>query len=237
MTKDAVIIVLTVGFPMFFKAVAAKDGRVLMAKQIRDLLGVTAILAFYVNLVSLPLVGELVLQPALIFLALISAVAKHQKGDALKVAKAADVLLGLAGVALLTYTTVRMVQQWHQLDLRELVLTAAMSFWLPPLILPFIYVLAFYGASEMVLTMLRFFNDRKQPAIGVRLGVLLGFRGSVRYAANFNGHWRADVARLRNLRSTLEVMRAYRHSPEIEAAKPDTRGGSTSGSGDSLTQK
>lgn len=212
--KDTILITVVVGFPMMFGATQVKDGALLVRKVTRTIIGASTIVAFYVNLVSLNVLGEFVVQIVVIFAALMSVVAKNQGSKSLVVGRFMDGVLVVIGLLLLTITTVHLLGNWQDLDLKTTGLTFAMSIWLPLTLLPFIYVLSFYAATESVFTMLPSFNERKKPNWKVRLAVFIGFHASVRYASDFTGQWRADVASLTSYRATREVMRRYRSGHE-----------------------
>lgn len=208
--KDTILITLVVGFPMMFGATQVKDGALLVHKVTRATIGASTIIAFYVNLVSLNVLGEFVLQIVVTLVAMMSVVAKHQGGKLLVVGRFMDGVLAAIGWLLLMITTFNLLENWQDMDLKTTGLTFAMSIWLPMMLLPFIYVLSFYAATESIFTMLPFFNERAKPNWKVRLAVFIGFHASVRYASNFTGQWRADVASLTSYRATRDVMRRYR---------------------------
>lgn len=212
--KDTILITAVIGFPMMFGAAQVKDGAYLVRKVTLATIGASAIVAFYLNLVSFNLLGEFLLQIIVTFAALVSVVAKHQGNASLVVRRFMDGVLVVIGLLLSTVTTVNLLRNWQDMDLETTGLTFAMSIWLPLTLLPFIYVLSFYIASESVFTMLPFFNGRKKPNWKVRLAVFIGFHASVRHASNFTGQWRADVASLTSYRATREVMRRYRSGHE-----------------------
>lgn len=218
--KDTILVALTIGFPMVFNATSAKDGGSLARKTVLEVLGLSAILIFYINLASLSILGELIVQMVASLAVMLSVVAKHQGGKSLVVARFMDGLLVLIGLFLLVMTTIGLVNDWpSQGELVGIGLTFAMSIWLPLALLPFIYVLAFYAACESLFVALSFFNDRKEPHWKVRFAILIGFRGSVRFASNFTGRWRHDVAQLTSYRAARRVMAEYRASVRAEADK------------------
>lgn len=208
--KDAILITLVVGFPMMFGAAQVKDGALLVREVTRTTIGASTIVAFYVNLVSLNVLDEFVIQIVVTFATIMSVVAQHQGGKSLILGRFMEGVLVVIGLFLLTVVTVNLLRNWRDMDLKTTGLTFAMSIWLPLTLLPFIYVLSFYVATESVFTMLPFFNERKKPNWKVRLAVFIGFHASVHYASNFTGQWRADVASLTSYRATREVMRRYR---------------------------
>jgi len=212
--KDTILITLVVGFPMMFGVTQVKDGAYLVRTVTRSTIGASAFVAFYLNLVSFNLLVEFLLQIVVTIAALVSVVAKHQGSTSLVVGRIMDGVLAVIGLVLLMVTTVNLHANWQDMDLKTTGLTFAMSIWLPLALLPFIYVLSFYAVTESVFIMLPFFNGREKPNWKVRLAVFIGFHASVRYASNFTGQWRAEVATLTSYRATREVMRSYRSGHE-----------------------
>lgn len=208
--KDTVIVVLTVAIPLLFGVTNVESGAGLTKKAVREVLGVGAVVALYVNLTSLNIFGELIVQVVVIFASIVSVVARHQGGEALRVAKLMDWILAAIGLAMLAFTTQWLVYNWKSLDLVVVGLTAAMSVWLPLLMLPFIYVLAFYAFVELVYVRLPFFNSNRRPPLQVRLAIFFGLRGSVFFARRFVGSWLAEVARVHSYKDAGLVMARFR---------------------------
>lgn len=96
-----------------------------------------------------------------------------------------------------------------------------MSVWLPALLLPYLYVLAFCAAVELILVRLPFFNDRQQVPRRVRLALVQGLHGSVFLAKRFVGEWLAEAGGLRGYRSTRELMKRFRMSTRRAQSRPE----------------
>jgi hypothetical protein len=91
-----------------------------------------------------------------------------------------------------------------------------LSIWLPVLLMPFVYVLAFLMHCEMILVRLPFFNDKKKPKLRVRWALLAGLRFSTRLASSFNGIWLGQIAQASGFRDGRRVMREFRASLRAE---------------------
>lgn len=221
MLKDNLLVVLTVAIPMMLSVTTMDSGQVLVRKVIRETLGVAAVVALYVNLASLSLILELLFQVFVIFVSAMSAVAKLQGAKTQAVAKLADGILLVIGLGMLGFTTAFVIQNWSSLDLALIALTAAMSVWLPALLLPYLYVLAFFAAVELILVRLPFFNDRQPVPRPVRLAIVQGLHGSVFLAKRFVGEWLADAGGLREYRSTRELMKRFRMSTRRAQSRPE----------------
>jgi len=209
--KDTILVVLLVGLPLIFNAGSAKSGVSLVRKTFAETVGVSVLLLFYINLVSLPIVAEIVLQ---LFVIVISTLAAFAGTDSKYrvVAKLMNGLLGLIGLGLLGFTTVNLVMTWYEQDPGLILRTLLLSIWFPLALLPLIYLVSFYAQAQLVFVMLPFFNDRKPLPTRVRLAIVLGFHGSTRYAASFIGEWRGRAGKLRRFKETQRLMKEYRKS-------------------------
>ena len=211
--KDTVLVVLLVGFPLLFNAASAKSGVCLVRKTFAETVGVSVLLLFYINLVSLPILAELALQLVVIFVSMIAAVGAT-KVEYRAVTKLANGFLTVVGLGLLAFTTANLIGTWDEQDLGLILRTLMLSVWFPFALLPLIYVVSFYAQAQLVFVMLPFFNDRKPLPLRVRLAVLLGLRFSTRYAASFTGEWRSRVGKLRSFKETRRLMSEYRASTQ-----------------------
>jgi hypothetical protein len=127
-----------------------------------------------------------------------------------RVATFFNTINALIGVGLLIYTTIQITQSWRSYDLPQLVGSLALSIWLPVLLIPIVYVLAFVMHCESIFTRLPFFNDKKRPKLRARLALVMGLRFSTQLAFSFNGPWLRQIARATGLRDGLLVMHDFR---------------------------
>ncbi|TPW75573.1 DUF5677 domain-containing protein [Schumannella soli] len=207
--KDTILVVLLVGLPLLFRAANAKDGVVLLGRTFADTLGISALVLFYVNLVSMPLVAELAIQLVVIVLSVTSVLLKYRAGGK-PIARVLDVILGLIGLGMLVFTTSQLIANWSSQDLGLIARTLALSIWYPFALLPFIYATSFYSQAQLLFVMLPFFNDREPLPLRVRAAILVGLRFSTRLAGAFTGEWRARVGKLTTAQEARAVMREYR---------------------------
>jgi hypothetical protein len=214
--KDTLIITFFVGFPIVMNASDIRTGETLIRKVIRDTVGVSVILAFYLNIEPLPLWGELLLQPSITFSVLMAAVAQREEKTK-KTATFFNVLIAITGMGLFVYTTVQIALNWQSYDLSQLLSTFTLSIWLPVLLMPFVYVLAFVMHCEMILVRLPFFNDKKKSKLRARWALLAGLRFSTHLASSFNGIWLRRIAQARGFQEGLRVMQEFRKSLRAEA--------------------
>lgn len=75
--KDTLIIVFIVGFPILLSSVKFRDGLDVVKHVVKEVLGLAALLAVYLNLAPFPLWGEVVLQVSLFLFVMLSVVGKR----------------------------------------------------------------------------------------------------------------------------------------------------------------
>lgn len=221
--KDTIIVLLVVGYPMVFRANSVSDGKVLLGRTVRDTLGISALVVFYVNLSSLPIVWEVVIQLVGVFAAMlaVTVVAKSQGPKSRPVAVFMNGVLIAIGLLLFVTTTINFVADWKTEDFGLILKTLCMTIWLPIALLPLIYVGAFLMQVQVIFVMIPFNNGQKKVGPGVKLALFFGLRGSVRLGAAFIGAWRTRVGETSNYRDARHVMTNFRQeqkaTPKVSA--------------------
>ncbi|WP_025272271.1 hypothetical protein [Haloglycomyces albus] len=205
--KNTIIILFGVGFPLLFSSIRAKSGVDIIGHIRRKTLALSTLVLFYLNMESLPLWGELLSQPVVVLLSVMTAFAQRdEKGR--RVVGCFSIPLLLIGLGLIAWTTVQTVTNWDELDWLELLAQLAISVWLPFAMFPYLYVVAFYVATETILK--RFLWTNKEMPLRARSGVLVGLHGSVRWAKELTGRYN-HVARARSFSGALSEMRDFRN--------------------------
>ena len=208
--KDTLIVIFGVGLPMLIQAATSKSGSIIVHKTFERVLGISTLLVFYLNLSSFSIFGELILQVTATMASIFLIIAMTDSAKYSELEKFLKALLAMIGIGMLTFTTFHLTKTWQSVDSREILLSFAMTLWLPFTILPFAYVLGFYSAAELALTMIKHSNTGKKPKPRVLIAVLLGFRGKIGYAANFTGDWRYQIASVEKYREAQKIMERYR---------------------------
>jgi hypothetical protein len=209
--KDTALIIMFAGLPLTFIAFSAGGGKRILGTVSNAAVGMAALISLYVGFVSLPLWGELLLQPMLVMLTFCSILTRRNENyEQLK--RALDSLISLIGFGLLINTTVVIATEWKRDEWSDAALSLSVAIWLPFALFPFVYVLAYVQHIEVILVMLPFFNDRRTPSLGVRLAFVWGLHFSTRFASQFAGAWRGRLARSNDFRSALAIMREYRQA-------------------------
>ncbi|MCX2746288.1 hypothetical protein OOZ51_00480 [Arthrobacter sp. MI7-26] len=209
--KDTMIIVVITGLPMLFRANQVKSGPGLVLRTIKETLGISAILVFYLGLYSFPILAEIPLQIFLGILTILAAVAPLQKEQtSRRVGIGANVIILSIVLWLIVQTAVHLAATWKPEKASEIVSSFALSIWLPLLLLPLIYVLAYYMSCEGILVRLSCLNNQVKPPLRVRIAVVLGLHFSTRLASSFVGGRPKDVAQTMTFKGALHAMKVYR---------------------------
>ncbi len=206
--KDAVIITLTVVFPMTFRSLAFKSGGELTHKLVRETLGLTVLLTIYLDAAPLPLGWEVVYQLAVTFVVLLQAVAST-KPEYASAKRLCDIVLSLLGAFILVWTTVTVMETPP--DWSEFFQSLFFGFWLPLTLLPFFYLFGFYAVTEKTLARFRAFKKplswRVTAAVMIgtrlRLSVLTRFSGRYNYVGDATG-FRDGLKQMARFRADLD---------------------------------
>ena len=213
-----ILTILVTGFPIFMSANNFKTGSELVRKVVLEVIGVSALLIAYLNLGSLPIWGELILQLALFPLVVLAAFASATAGGK-KVARFFEIVLGLIGIGLLITTTAIVIHEAKTLDWIQEFKAFTISVWLPLALIPFVYVVALLMQIEMGLVRLKLHNNHERPPLRTRWAFVVGLRGSLRYASRFSGTWITGMSAQRNFRGGLRFMRTYREAVKARVAE------------------
>jgi len=206
---DTLIVAMFVGLPLVMSASDVGKGSKLVGDVVRDVVGITALLVFYIGLAPLSLPVELVLQPVILVLSLLVGFGQAERSPG---GRMAGVLLGIVGIALIVHTTRVIVGTWRSDIAFDALGELGVSVLLPVASIPFVYIFAFIIHAETILTMLPFFNNRETPLVRVRLACVWGLHFSTRFASAFTGNWRGQLARTTGFRDANTVMRDFREA-------------------------
>lgn len=206
--KVTAIIVLGFGFPMLWRSIRAASGGALVKQVITGAIGGTAVLAFYLNLASFPLWVELIVQPVVALLLMLSVLAIREERAKPLVPVLAILLLG-SFLASFVWTTVTLVNTGGDMDWLETLRSFLLTIWLPVLLTPFFYALAFVAYAESSLNRLARVSETKSLPLRINLAFIIGLRFRVALVAGFDGRYNG-LAREQTFRGALRYMQSYR---------------------------
>ena len=200
------------GDPVFFKNAAAR------------VLGATALLAFYVNMFVFDLYVELLIQPFILLLLMMSASAES-RSDLAQVKRLTDWTLGLVGVGITVYVTMRLARNWNDIDHSETLRALFLPVWLTLGILPLIYLLALLSAYRVTLVGAMSSLDRRAVPWRVRLAIITSFHVRLAELESLNWGSLREIAAAQSLGEARqrigEVRQKQRSAAAEERAKLD----------------
>lgn len=147
--KDVIIWVLFVGVPLCFNAVEHKIEKHYFSKAIIDNIKFTVLVEYIVGTFTFSLVGELILQPVIFILSMMSVFA--EKDDKHKSAKKLlDFLLALIGFIVLGFTINELIDSFNTIDYVDILFGLVVPLLLSIAYVPFAYGFAIYSKYENI---------------------------------------------------------------------------------------
>jgi hypothetical protein len=207
--KDAIAWLLVSGLSTLLSTVDAPKKGHFFRRLVLSAISAGALMQFVLNLHTFNIVIELILQPFVIFLVVLSAVA-HMKPDTVRVGKLVDGLLGIVGIWIVIATVRGLVNSWRGVDPKETGLAFAFSIWLPLAMIPFVYVVALGQTYGKIFTLSSFRNDDKKPPLRVRAAIVYGLGGNLREVNDLPQFGTYSlICRSRGFREALGHVRNY----------------------------
>lgn len=127
--------------------------------HLAQIIGISLLAAFVVDLAVLPLIWELLLVPLVVVLTGVEIVARRNE-DGASVSRFASGCLVFIGFALLAAGLVSVVVNWDSLDVSALLRQLALPIWLSVLVLPYVYLIGIYAAMRRSSLCLTFVTAR-----------------------------------------------------------------------------
>lgn len=208
--KDTVIWLVGVGLLTLFRVNDATKPD-FYRHQLRKIGLVGLVLGFYLNLAVLPLLGEIVLQFLIAWVAMVVAFSgRDPKYAAVK--RLGDRLSALIGLGLLVFVTVWLASNWNTLDPHSIGLSLLLPVWLTIGALPLVFVLSVVFNYDSALRHLDWMADGHRSPWKSKLALALGFRLHLR-DLNSPGYWYdRDLASVKSLRQGLRVVGDHRRA-------------------------
>ena len=214
---DTVIIILFVGVPMFMNANTAKDADSLIKKALRDAVGISALLVFYIGLEPFSLFGELILLPIISLLSILSIAARKPEQKPAK--RLFDGALAILGVWLIWRTTAVIISSWSNKEVHQSTEELLLSVLLPLALLPTVYVFATVMRYESLAYSLPSFNDKKRIPLYVWAAIIVHLNAHLGLLGNFIGMWRQQLAQTNNYREASICLRKFKKAVRIRDRK------------------
>jgi hypothetical protein len=211
------------GMALLFGFQKAYEGRGFYGRTLLRVIGLTALVEFYVNLGAFDLWVELLLLPAIVLLSAMSAVAGMKPET--RVAKPAiDGLVTLLGLLVLVGAGTYLVRNWATLDKFELALTFALPIWLTVATLPFIFLFSLFANYETTFVRLGFFSKDNPKALRrAKLALLTTFGLRNRELRHFAGAGPHELARAESWGEARRIVAFYRAKARLDEAEKDLK--------------
>ena len=221
--KETVAWFLVPGMVLLFGFTKAYEGRAYYGRTLLQVIGLTAIVEFYVNLAAFPLWAELALLPAVVFLGALSAVAGLKPGT--QAAKRfVDGLAAVLGLVILVGTAVYVIREWNGLDEAQLAMSFALPVWLTAATLPFIFGFSLLANYEAAFTRIDLFSkDNPQSRRRAKLALLASYRFRNRELHRFAGLGPQELARSTSWGEARRIIAFYRAKARLEDAEKDLK--------------
>lgn len=207
--KDSIIWLVVIGFGLVLNSDRASKHDGFFRRTITGAIGLTALLEFYMNVLVFPLPVELVLQPVLVLLGLLSVVAglnaKYRPAKSL-----VDGILAISGILIAVLVGSQLVHDWPSIDKPGLLLDLALPVWLTITSLPFVYAFGMILNYEVAFMRIAFATNDRRARRRAYLAIVLGLHLRIRALRSFAAPWSRRLAEAHTLREALGVVREYR---------------------------
>ncbi|WP_030147944.1 hypothetical protein [Mycetocola saprophilus] len=209
--KDTLIVAIFGCIPIVVAATSKKTGGELLVYVRKQGIGVIAAIVAYLNLATLDLWAEILIQLVLVFLVLCGPVAMKDPNTA-RVGRAFIGITLVIMLGLLVHTSTVVANTYESIDWSSELATFALSVWLPFAVYFFAYPLAFISACEVAIVRMKLFNNNKRPSLYLGSALIAGFRGRLVYASRFTMGWIPLMAKADDFREARHIMRRFRRA-------------------------
>ena len=210
--KDTVIITFGIGLPLLIESINNSDGLHIIRNAARKIFGISIFISLYLALSPFSIPGELAIQILIIITSLCLVVSTQSEQKKIGVERFLKSTLSTIGIGMLLFTAVEIRNTWHTIDFADWSHSFAMTIWLPILIVPFAFILSFYAATEIALTLTRTPENSSWKRRIILFGIFWGLRGSIKNATSFSFEWREKASKANDLKSINRVMEDFRKS-------------------------
>jgi hypothetical protein len=211
--KDTLVWTLGAGLVLLFSFPNAGKHEHFFRKTTLSTIKAGVWVAFYLNLVTFALPIEVVLQPVLLVLLLLSMVGR-MKPETQGVATGISVVASVIVLAMAVGIGRRLLAGEASLDLQLTIQSFLLPVWMTVGALPAIFALSLYSNYQMAFNFIRMATPNSRVPWRARVALISGLRVHNREVERFAryGHWPRDLARATSLRDARAVIRAFRTS-------------------------
>jgi hypothetical protein len=207
--KATILWALLAGAVMFFESTRAAREPHFFRNAVTETIAVAAFIDFFMNFFVMSLLAELILQPFLIVLLVLSAVAGHRP-EHRQVKSFLDIVRAFTGFVLMGYVLWRFFTEWRALDGFSLALEFLLPVWLTIGLLPFVYVFSLVITYDSALRGINWAAKDGQPRWRAWFALTTGLHIRHREVRTFNWNWATRLIEAPTLGAARSVIRDFR---------------------------
>lgn len=221
--KDTITWFAVPGLVLLFGFTKAYEEHRHYGRTLLRVIGLTAIIEFYVNVTAFPLWVELILLPLVVLLTAMSAVA-GLRSETQPAKRLVDRLTGIVGLLVIIGTAVNVAREWDDLDKSELALSFVLPIWLTILTLPFIFLFSLYANYETIFVRVNLasMND-KSGRRRAKAALLASYHVRNRELHRFAGRGPEELAKATTWGEARRIIAFHRAHARVDEAQKDLK--------------
>jgi hypothetical protein len=236
LTKDTIVWFIVSALAFFFGYDQASKQPHFFRRRLAAAISIPIFIEFFANLYVLNLIAELALQPILLLLGLLIAVAESD--ERFRVLRTPlNTLLAVIGLSLLAYSVRQLFISWNEVDKPITALQFALPIWLTIGILPYIYLLNLYSNYQKAFHAIDGHSDSRRARLRAKVALVATLHFRARDSNAFGGWpWLEQIVSAPTFRAARRVVVNFRESrreKERAAAEEQERLRRYTGSDDS----
>jgi hypothetical protein len=212
LTKDTIVWFIVSALVFFFGYDQASKQPHFFRRRLVAAISIPIFIEFFANLYVLNLIAELALQPILLLLGLLIAVAESD--ERFRVLRTPlNTLLAVIGLSLLAYSVRQLFISWDEVDKPITALQFALPIWLTIGILPYIYLLNLYSNYQKAFHAIDVHSDSRRARLRAKLALIATLHFRARDSNAFGGWpWLDQIVSAPTFRATRRVVANFRES-------------------------
>ncbi len=214
LVKGTVIWAVASAGVLYFNCMSVATDPHFFRRTVAATVGVAVFVEFFMNLFVMNLFAEFVLQPVMVTLALLPAVAgtraEHQPAK-----RVLNGLLGLLGFALFAFALWQVLATWRQLDKHQVLLEFLLPIWLTIGLMPFIYLLSLYVTYDSAFRGINWATSKSRARWRARAALVRSFHAGSRELHAFNRDWVKRLTTAPSYTAARQVISEFRRKQEV----------------------
>lgn len=171
----------------------------------------TVFITFFLNLTSLSLIAEILLQPVIAVLAVMSLYTHaSNEREYETVRKLCDGILALILISWLAHTVLHVLKTWALLDGYQMFREFALPIWLTIGLLPFLFALSLYAAYEYPFRLLNIETNVCRLRWRARLALFIKLHFRSRSIVQFRPYWIKKLVDTNSVTEACGVVREFK---------------------------